>query len=216
MDILFLSTLPARGATTVPGAALISSLYFYPRSPRGERPGSAAVSSGSCRFLSTLPARGATAVLPARRGERNISIHAPREGSDLRRPPALRPLSYFYPRSPRGERLRAVGLARLISTFLSTLPARGATQSQIGELRQKQISIHAPREGSDGDRPAQRRGLHHFYPRSPRGERRGGQGKTQGGNYFYPRSPRGERHVITCIKLKKEKFLSTLPARGAT
>ena len=34
--------------------------------------------------------------------------------------------------------------------FLSTLPARGATQAQRGQPGRKKISIHAPREGSDG------------------------------------------------------------------
>ena len=34
-------------------------------------------------FLSTLPARGATRPLPPPRAWRRISIHAPREGSDL-------------------------------------------------------------------------------------------------------------------------------------
>ena len=34
----------------------------------------------------------------------NISIHAPRTGSDLRRSAAMRSNSYFNPRSPHGER----------------------------------------------------------------------------------------------------------------
>ena len=59
-EVQFLSTLPARGATLDLVRRVIALRHFYPRSPRGERPGSAAVSSGSCRFLSTLPARGAT------------------------------------------------------------------------------------------------------------------------------------------------------------
>ena len=57
-----------------------------------------------------------------------ISIHAPREGSD--------PLSgifsphrgYFYPRSPRGERRFSMLPALAKMSFLSTLPARGATR----------------------------------------------------------------------------------------
>ena len=78
---------------------------FYPRSPRGERRGYSVASNGDCDpFLSTLPARGATpacscfihalvflSTLPARGATTlsgaihegvNISIHAPREGSD--------------------------------------------------------------------------------------------------------------------------------------
>ena len=35
--------------------------------------------------------------------------------------------------------------------FLSTLPARGATRQNAGNVTAVRISIHAPREGSDGD-----------------------------------------------------------------
>ena len=56
-----------------------------------------------------------------------ISIHAPREGSDM-----------------------AFSFIRLrLDEFLSTLPARGATLSTVAKTGQKNISIHAPREGSD-------------------------------------------------------------------
>ena len=57
----FLSTLPARGATTCLHRRQRQSYYFYPRSPRGER-----------RRLALMA-----------RISRIISIHAPREGSDL-------------------------------------------------------------------------------------------------------------------------------------
>ena len=56
------------------------------------------------------------------------------------------------------------------------------------------ISIHAPREGSDGMGS------------------RGGSSSTN----FYPRSPRGERPWQTMPPGQVKKFLSTLPARGAT
>ena len=79
-----------------------------------------------------------------------ISIHAPREGSDIR--PTVKSMSCatflstlpargatltmgsirwtstnFYPRSPRGERLLEGLCPVCIKQFLSTLPARGAT-----------------------------------------------------------------------------------------
>ena len=59
-----------------------------------------------------------------------------------------------------------------INKFLSTLPARGATKSlvEIGGI--ESISIHAPREGSDVLWPGWTGRQRHFYPRSPRGERR--------------------------------------------
>ena len=37
-SVLFLSTLPARGATSMMGGIQWTSTNFYPRSPRGERP----------------------------------------------------------------------------------------------------------------------------------------------------------------------------------
>ena len=79
----FLSTLPARGATSPFSIKPHASTNFYPRSPRGERPSSSEMVPSSLLFLSTLPARGATErppTIPNNPG--NISIHAPREGSD--------------------------------------------------------------------------------------------------------------------------------------
>ena len=148
--------------------------YFYPRSPRGER-------------------------RPPQRQEENpedISIHAPRVGSDGPAPSG-RPArsSHFYPRSPRGER-------RL--TWASVSPR-----------------------------------IIYFYPRSPRGERPSRPGRLRAPPYFYPRSPRGERHQPgnpgflphgisihaprvgsdprSCGQAANNAvFLSTLPAWGAT
>ena len=149
-----------------------------------------------------------------------ISIHAPREGSDV-------PL--LMGRSTASE-------------FQSTLPARGATHPLCGfvwsfinfnprsprgerlgpfqlSLVALPISIHAPREGSDFNRnlitfvifvfqstlPARGatplrickyEGGFYFNPRSPRGERRDSCTKDSFGRvYFNPRSPRGERPV---------------------
>ena len=101
-----------------------------------------------------------------------ISIHAPREGSDPKRPTKSRKRSNFYPRSPRGERPSYFITLTYTEEFLSTLPARGATAlamrlaqygqdfyprsprgerppSSLSSLYQRGISIHAPREGSD-------------------------------------------------------------------
>ena len=56
--------------------------YFYPRSPRGERPDAATMLIDAAQFLSTLPARGATKSMKMSADDLKISIHAPREGSD--------------------------------------------------------------------------------------------------------------------------------------
>ena len=56
-----------------------------------------------------------------------------------------------------------------------------------------------------------------FYPRSPRGERRTPPTASSASwDYFYPRSPRGERLLFAVFLPGKSRFLSTLPARGAT
>ena len=57
------------------------------------------------KFLSTLPARGATVGGNVAVVVGNISIHAPREGSDAFIEGGGNNRTYFYPRSPRGERL---------------------------------------------------------------------------------------------------------------
>ena len=101
----FLSTLPARGATVPPRASASRMCYFYPRSPRGERRPAGFAAVLAAIFLSTLPARGATLVLVVVIQRIPISIHAPREGSDVSHAPKVRNGLDFYPRSPRGERL---------------------------------------------------------------------------------------------------------------
>ena len=84
------------------------------------------------QFLSTLPARGATRATSVALSRARISIHAPREGSDTNIRFSQIETSYFYPRSPRGERpVSGIGQA-FISKFLSTLPARGATGEAVG------------------------------------------------------------------------------------
>ena len=104
--------------------------HFYPRSPRGERPydrrGLIPLDEG---FLSTLPARGATYQSRNRPIRKTISIHAPREGSDLEKR-VMRPLLIISIHAPR----------------------EGSDQPPpfgLDGVRQR-ISIHAPREGSDG------------------------------------------------------------------
>ena len=78
-----------------------------------------------------------------------ISIHAPREGSDPERAAFHSHTHDFYPRSPRGERRCPATPTSNSNGFLSTLPARGATRvGDRGDLHFG-ISIHAPREGSD-------------------------------------------------------------------
>ena len=84
------------------------------------------------------------------------------------------------------------------------------------ELDTSLISIHAPREGSDFGVTSPDSRLQNFYPRSPRGERPKDAEQWAGPCDFYPRSPRGERQKAARVFTGIVKFLSTLPARGAT
>ena len=125
---------------------------------------------------------------------RLISIHAPREGSDLSHTPCAWRFLYFYPHSPQGERQWTPGRQTPTPAFLSTLPARGATNRNriirpslrfLSTLpargatlhpglcrRLRPISIHAPRKGSDRRLQCPWFCGSDFYPRSPQGERR--------------------------------------------
>ena len=195
VDELFLSTLPARGATA-DGQPVGHHVLFLSTLPaRGATQPSPQNLPLKVPFLSTLPARGATEPCALVFVRFHISIHAPREGSDQQ----------------DGQDLNAVA-----------------------------ISIHAPREGSDGTRHLRTWTLdRNFYPRSPRGERRvlkrhrkeaqnisihaprEGSDQTLADpqhhqHHFYPRSPRGERPTTAFVLQWNSRFLSTLPARGAT
>ena len=148
-DLGFQSTRPARGAT-------------FTRLWRG----------GSNRFQSTRPARGATGIVYKDFANDTISIHAPREGRDIKRHLFHSFTAHFNPRAPRGARLcwsfplerdreisihapregrdrQAISGGTFFERFQSTRPARGATKPMMRTPGVARISIHAPREGRD-------------------------------------------------------------------
>ena len=171
--------------------------YFYPRSPRGERRVRSAQRQGvDTDFYPRSP-----------RGERllpkvqftlgtDISIHAPREGSDVSRSGQSRSLRYFYPRSPRGERRKSFRSVRHVRVISIHAPREGSDHIvRKDAVLPKLISIHAPREGSDiadyFGLPTYKKFLSTLPARGATFLREM-YGKLEG--YFYPRSPRGERH----------------------
>ena len=213
---IFLSTLPARGATGLHLLFGFRTGDFYPRSPRGERHTSAITTPSAKPFLSTLPARGATLPADPQRDAGPISIHAPREGSDCRTFPAMSCTAPFLSTLPaRGATEPLLEKSKEENTFLSTLPARGATGVHDFFCRARQISIHAPREGSDCCRSFQIGVLRYFYPRSPRGERRGGTEPNGFQKDFYPRSPRGERRGQPPDRPRLERISIHAPREGS-
>ena len=124
--------------------------HFYPRPPRGGRPPEHACLMVGRIFLSTPSARRAT-----EGSEGNYKYYI-----FLSTPSARRATSYasaskscehdFYPRPPRGGRLRVDKDKLDAMQFLSTPSARRATGTVRVHLPGLQISIHALRE--EGDR----------------------------------------------------------------
>ena len=207
---------PREGSDCWSGRASDRRGDFNPRSPRGERQERRRDWRTRRIFQSTLPARGATDGERLRRCIVMISIHAPREGSDKCFPVTF-PSARFQSTLPaRGATSNGGGCAEGRS-FQSTLPARGATaeddvrygapayfnpRSPRGERRRRafpdcgehpDISIHAPREGSDATDCAQLMGWR-FQSTLP---------------------ARGATH-LAALQGRKRQFQSTLPARGAT
>ena len=92
---------------------------------------------------------GATFISYAARDAVDISIHAPRGGSDNHLIGYFTPCGDFNPRSPWGERRVNPDKSDGVIIFQSTLPVGGATSAELDEQAAQVISIHAPRGGSD-------------------------------------------------------------------
>ena len=80
----------------------------------------------------------------------------------------------------------------------------------------KEISIHALREEGDHHSLTGGTTMANFYPRPPRGGRRGGQVPRSQQKDFYPRPPRGGRRRLLGQRFRLKLFLSTPSARRAT
>ena len=106
VQLVFLSTLSLRRATSQQPAGTTSTTYFYPRSPCGERRRHKALKSRRCVFLSTLSLRRAT-LKPPVKTHRQKHFY-PRSPCGERHTIHICTCQYFfnfYPRSPCGERL---------------------------------------------------------------------------------------------------------------
>ena len=123
----FLSTLSLRRATIVMVGLLMCNLYFYPRSPCGERrwlrcwqlaardisihallaesdESTTIITICIALFLSTLSLRRATVTVLGIQHRTGISIHALLAESDSSIDDLEPSSTHFYPRSPCGER----------------------------------------------------------------------------------------------------------------
>ena len=96
-----------------------------------------------------------------------LSLRRATDGDDL----YTLPLTHFYPRSPCGERRVTAPAPITAKIFLSTLSLRRATEivsrSSISCQFLSTLSLRRATSPAAGKRA----GSHHFYPRSPCGER---------------------------------------------
>ena len=190
---------------------------FYPRSPCGERQYVYVWYTILVRFLSTLSLRRATDDFEPSTTRRFtfLSTLSLRRATCVKRFQAA-DMSYFYPRSPCGERRVVSSAGTTGKSFLSTLSLRRATRPPNAAAIPVCISIHALLAESDSRHFSIRRSASHFYPRSPCGERhQAANGLANAPPFlstlslrratelnsswissirnFYPRSPCGER-----------------------
>ena len=169
-------------------------LHFYPRPPRGGRPGVFNAMYTGAEFLSTPSARRATHTSDNTLWSTLHFYPRPPRGGRQRFLTSLVVNLDFYPRPPRGGRHTSCSIGYVTSIFLSTPSARRATGRPGRPISPGGISIHALRE--EGDM------VHHHHPRR--------------GFYFYPRPPRGGRLRPFVFAMTVNLFLSTPSARRAT
>ncbi len=169
---IFQSTLPGWGATTHGADEKETNIIFQSTLPGWGATAIGFSNSSEYLFQSTLPGWGATI-----RGLQHfipleISIHAPRMGSDAAVGsvcPGFLGISIHAPRMGSDGRTR-----------------RPHPRNQL-------ISIHAPRMGSDNASIKDVTSEYNFNPRSPDGERLSSFRRHGRTIYFNPRSPDGER-----------------------
>ena len=128
----FQSTLPARGATRGSGDWQNDHQDFNPRSPHGERQNCPPLHQNRLQHFNPRSPHGERRKLMEQIGRfYDISIHAPRTGSDPADGIGKSLLLGFQSTLPaRGATSQATWQRTGKSVFQSTLPARGATESE--------------------------------------------------------------------------------------
>ena len=192
--IEFQSTLPVRGATVNHFLAAFAVLISI-HAPRAGSDVDVQMGRAELRQISIHAPRAGSDYAGSDLDKRmTISIHAPRAGSDIPPNDSCSNGNNFNPRSPCGERRFRGGLKKCRKNFNPRSPCGERPGREKRAAAYIQISIHAPRAGSDQRKP---KGL--FLC-----------------GYFNPRSPCGERHLRKGAITPPKTFQSTLPVRGAT
>ena len=94
-----------------------------------------------------------------------ISIHAPLAGSDLLQTSMFFRYLQFQSTLPLRGATQSDGRFHTYTGFQSTLPLRGATQSILHQHQRFRISIHAPLAGSDSKSAQKLSIFHDFCPK---------------------------------------------------
>ena len=127
-DLGFQSTPPMQGATPADYAAQYGYQFQSTPPMQGATPSRIRQQSSQCCFNPRPLCRERPYGLSLKINNKNVSIHAPYAGSDLRR----------YPNDTDANKL-----------FQSTPPMQGATAEEYLDLAALMVSIHAPYAGSD-------------------------------------------------------------------
>ena len=194
------------------------TFYFYPRPPRGGRRPTRTTTSAAIGFLSTPSARRATLLSGYGRVRDDISIHALREEGDRRTAHTEHRLDDFYPRPPRGGRLRERFIGgRQLQHFYPRPPRGGRHHQPVASSIPNPISIHALREEGDAV-PAVKTITKSLFLSTPSARRatESQPGALMDQYHFYPRPPRGGRLMPLALVALASLFLSTPSARRAT
>ena len=139
-----------RRATNCTSIGRPKRLYFYPRSPCGERRVHYDNYNLHCVIsIHALLAESDRTAIPNFGGY--VRNFYPRSPCGERRAPRYTPAAgrNFYPRSPCGERLPMLSTVVILILFLSTLSLRRATHYDNYNLHCVEISIHALLAESD-------------------------------------------------------------------
>ena len=194
-------------------------MYFYPRSPCGERP-------RRCSRRRFCPPhfypRSPCGERPGWRKDwqqyYSISIHALLAESDIRPAESGQGPGYFYPRSPCGERRQAGQLQQRTTRISIHALLAESDRCDSHSARAIVISIHALLAESDPKRAEIHASTQQEFL-STLSLRRATKwiplySPTR--CYFYPRSPCGERPGKVKVVEPGLAFLSTLSLRRAT
>ena len=216
--MVFQSTLPARGATDKERGLYIINLHFNPRSPHGERQPVLQTKNANLNISIHAPRTGSDAKPLTAEDVLSISIHAPRTGSDSACSSQYSHLLSISIHAPRtgSDRFRTLYRNLLMISIHAPRTGSDARLAVLSDMME--ISIHAPRTGSDAFLLMLHAHIAQFQSTLPaRGATSWDYISEAYGAYISIHAPRTGSDAYGNDNTEGGKvFQSTLPARGAT